>query len=180
MSSAKKESLFRTSETGRVGFTGSGKGMVIKKKINKKESLFRTYETVRVGFTGSDEVVIVYKPNPNLGVKQTLFWANKPNPNLGDRGLKAVARAWQCQFFCWIHQDFLLSFFFALFRLMPTNESILMLCASHFFFFLFRLQVDANERVNPHAVRKSGERLFFYSTRLLFYYIFFSPNMRKV
>jgi hypothetical protein len=73
MSSAKKESLFRTSETGRVGFTGSGKGMVIKKKINKKESLFRTYETVRVGFTGSDEVVIVYKPNPNWGVKQTLF-----------------------------------------------------------------------------------------------------------
>ena len=28
MSSGKKESLFRTSETGRVGFTGSGRGMV--------------------------------------------------------------------------------------------------------------------------------------------------------
>jgi len=31
MSSTKKESLFRTSETGRVGFTGSGNGMVDKK-----------------------------------------------------------------------------------------------------------------------------------------------------
>jgi len=35
MSSAKKESLFRTSENGRVGFTGSGKGMVIKNNITK-------------------------------------------------------------------------------------------------------------------------------------------------